>query len=89
MLVIPARATGSGGNHAPWFIVDPFDLVLFAVFPWRGSEMFGPGMSVALAFNADQNCRRGVRMGFGVAPILVLTDPKVKRVVVMKGSTRR
>src|ERR1700722_13292985 len=80
MLVEPARAAGRCRHHADRLIVDTPDLVLLAVLPGVGAEPLGPCVGVAFALDADQHGRRGVRMRFRIAPILVLADPQVERV---------
>src|SRR5262249_6902147 len=78
MLVKPARPAGRRRYHADRLVIDALDLVPLAVLPRRKPEMLWPGIGVALVLDADQHRRRSVRVRFGIVPVLVLTDPKIK-----------
>ena len=80
MLVVPARAAGRRRHHADRLVVDALDLVGMAVLPGRQAVAFRPGVGVALALEADQHRRRGVRVRLGIAAVLVLADPEIERV---------
>ena len=77
---IPARAAGRRRHHADRLVVDALDLAVLAVLPRRDAVPLRPGVGVALALDADQHGRRGVRVRLGVAAVLVLADPEIERV---------
>src|SRR5262245_31459972 len=78
MLVVPARAARRRRHHADGLVVDALDLVGMAVLPGRDAVAFRPSIGVALALEADQHRRRGVRMRLGIAAVLVLADPEIE-----------
>src|SRR3954469_11159107 len=85
MLVVPARAAWGRGDHAAELVVDALDLIAFAFLPRVHAVPLRPGVGVALAGQADEHRRRGVRMRLGVAPHLVLADPEIELVVGHEG----
>src|SRR5208282_3242907 len=58
MLVVPACAAGRRGHHADRLVVDALDLGRLAILPWRQPKLLRPGISVTLAFHANEHGRR-------------------------------
>ena len=81
VLVIPACAARRGRHHAALHVVEPADLFGVAVFPRCRAEMLGPGVGIALTFEADQNGGRGMRVRLRIAADFVLADPEVERII--------
>src|SRR5262249_35386917 len=80
VLVIPPRPAGGRRHHSHRFVVDALDLVAMALLPRRDAVALRPDSGVALGIEADQRGGRRVRVRLGIAAVLVLPDPQIKRV---------
>src|SRR2546430_5660008 len=80
VLVVPARAAGSGAHHPDRLVVDALHFVHAAVLPRRDAQPLGPGVGVALALHADEHRGRGVRVSLRVAAVLLPARPGVEAV---------
>src|SRR4051812_17105718 len=78
MMMLPPRAAGCRRDHADGLVIDALDLILVTILPRCYAQALGPSVGVALALDADEDGGRGVRMRFGIAPVLVLADPEIE-----------
>src|SRR5581483_9877283 len=80
MLVEPVAAHRGGRDEADRLVIDALHLVGLARLPRVLTDRSRPGVAVALAGQADEHRRRGMRMRLGVAAGLMLADPGIEAI---------